>query len=148
MLSLSSLLLKASVSCTPPLGDTNCNTRLLPETPVHRRICPILKELKENLLLIFLLGYVTKIIKVYCLACISQHFYSRRRNLDLLWLVNMFNSKLLVYPYFSIRTSTRIITDYSTLTVNHNFKGCPSARSALFQMPFARTLTILKNIIL
>jgi hypothetical protein len=36
--------------CMPPLYDQNWNIHLLPGTPLHQRICPNLKELKENVL--------------------------------------------------------------------------------------------------
>jgi hypothetical protein len=57
--------------------------------------------------------------------------YSSRQHLDALFFINVFKSKISCSSIFgsvSIRIPGKIIGDYSTFMVNHNFKVSPSAR--------------------
>jgi hypothetical protein len=123
------------VFCVPPLYEPNWNMHLLSGTPLHWQIWPNSKEFKENLL-----PYA--IADIFVGICCSNYecilarlnlstLYSRQQHLDALFLINVFKSKVSCSSIFDsvcIQIPTRIITDYSTFMVNHNFKVSPSAR--------------------
>jgi hypothetical protein len=74
----------------------------------------------------------------------------RRRHLDVLFLINVFEGKISCSPVFdtvSLRIPTRSIRDYTTFTVHRNFKVSPSARCVSAANAVCRALKSLTKIV-
>jgi hypothetical protein len=125
---------------------------LLSGTPLQWRIHPNSKGAQANLL-----PYVVADFPVG--ACSNNYegldrlnlstLYSRRRHLGALFLINTFESKIncsTTFDSVSVRIHIRIIGDYSTFMVSHNFKVSHSPRFVSATNAICKDITFLTRL--
>jgi membrane-associated HD superfamily phosphohydrolase len=112
-------------SCTTHIGIC-----MLLGTTLHRRIPQNPKELKK--LVSCTIAYFLQVfVAVSMVARLNiSTLYSRRKHLDALFRINVFKNKIScssVFDTVSLLIPTRIIRDFCSFVVKHNFKVSPSA---------------------
>jgi hypothetical protein len=99
----------------------------------------------------YFVGVCCNNYKIILVRLNLRTLYSRRRHFDALFLTNVFKSIISCSSLFdsvSVRIPNRIIRDYSTFIVNHNFTVSPSARCVSSTIATCKVIDIFKDFIL